>query len=115
MKIQLWSHSFAPEPTGIGPVTTVWARGLHERGHEVEVVAAHPHYPEPRWGSRVLPYREIRDGIEVLRLPLWIGRASAPERLRQELTFMTVQAAATPSLSRPARTVAASPPLPAVP
>ncbi len=78
MKIQLWSYNYDPEPTGIGIVSTVWARGLRDRGHQVEVVAAHPHYPEPRWGTRVLPYREVREGINVLRLPLWIGREAPP-------------------------------------
>ena len=114
LKIQLWSYNYDPEPTGIGIVSTVWARGLRERGHEVEVVAAHPHYPEPRWGTRVLPYREVRDGIPVLRLPLWIGRASAAERYRQELTFMAAQGAATPFLSRPDVMVSASPSFPAL-
>jgi colanic acid biosynthesis glycosyl transferase WcaI len=114
MKIQLWSYNFDPEPTGIGIVSTVWARGLRDRGHEIEVVAAHPHYPEPQWGTRVLPYREARDGIAVLRLPLWIGRASAAERYRQELTFMTAQAAVTPFLSRPDVLVSVSPSFPAL-
>ena len=114
MRIQLWSYNFDPEPTGIGIVSTVWARGLRDRGHRVEVVAAHPHYPEPRWGTRVLPYREVRDEIDVLRLPLWIGRASAAERYRQELTFMAVQSAATPFLSRPDVLVSVSPSFPAL-
>ncbi len=114
LKIQLWSYNYDPEPTGIGIVSTVWAHGLRDRGHQVEVVAAHPHYPEPRWGTRVLPYREVRDGIPVLRLPLWIGRASAAERYRQELTFMAAQSAATPFLSRPDVMVSASPSFPAL-
>jgi colanic acid biosynthesis glycosyl transferase WcaI len=114
VRIQLWSYNYDPEPTGIGVVSTVWARGMRDRGHQVEVVAAHPHYPEPRWGTRMLPYREVRDGIDVLRLPLWIGRASALERYRQELTFMTAQAAATPFLSRPDVMVSASPSFPAL-
>jgi colanic acid biosynthesis glycosyl transferase WcaI len=114
VRIQLWSYNYDPEPTGIGIVSTVWAQGLRERGHQVEVVAAHPHYPEPRWGTRVIPYREVRDGIDVLRLPLWIGRASAAERYRQELTFMTAQAAATPFLTRPDVMVSASPSFPAL-
>jgi putative colanic acid biosynthesis glycosyltransferase WcaI len=114
MRIQLWSYNFDPEPTGIGIVSTVWARGLRDRGHRVEVVAAHPHYPEPRWGTRLLPYREVRDGIDVLRLPLWIGRASAVERFRQELTFMAAQTAATPFLSRPDVLVSVSPSFPAL-
>jgi colanic acid biosynthesis glycosyl transferase WcaI len=114
LRIQLWSYNFDPEPTGIGIVSTVWARGLRDRGHHVEVVAAHPHYPEPRWGTRVMPYREVRDGISVLRLPLWIGRATAAERYRQELTFMAAQSAATPFLSRPDVMVSASPSFPAL-
>ena len=114
LKIQLWSYNYDPEPTGIGIVSTVWAHGLRDRGHHVDVVAAHPHYPEPRWGTRVMPYREVRDGIPVLRLPLWIGRASAAERYRQELTFLAAQSAATPFLSRPDVLVSASPSFPAL-
>jgi colanic acid biosynthesis glycosyl transferase WcaI len=92
----------------------VWAQGLRERGHHVQVVAAHPHYPEPVWGRRLAPYREVRNGIEVLRLPLWIGRANAIERYRQELSFMVAQAAATPFLNRPDVLVSASPSFPAL-
>ena len=114
LRVQLWSYNFDPEPTGIGIVSTVWARGLRDLGHQVDVVAAHPHYPEPRWGTRVLPYREVRDGIPVLRLPLWIGRDSVAERYRQELTFMAAQAAATPFLRRPDVLVSASPSFPAL-
>lgn len=114
VRIQLWSYNYDPEPTGIGVVSTVWARRLRDRGHEVDIVAAHPHYPEPRWGTRVVPYREIRDGIRILRLPLWIGRGSATERYRQELTFMVAQTAATPFLGRPEVLVSTSPSFPAL-
>jgi colanic acid biosynthesis glycosyl transferase WcaI len=114
LKVQLWSYNYDPEPTGIGIVSTVWAHRLRDRGHEVDVVAAHPHYPEPRWGTRILPYREVRNGIDVLRLPLWIGRASAAERYRQELTFMAAQTAAAPFLSRPDVLVSVSPSFPAL-
>jgi colanic acid biosynthesis glycosyl transferase WcaI len=114
MNIQLWSYNYDPEPTGIGPVSRAWAEGLRDRGHHVEVVAAHPHYPEPVWGSRLLPYREVRNGIPVLRLPLWIGRETAVERYRQELSFMGAQFAALPALSRPDVLVSASPSFPAL-
>jgi colanic acid biosynthesis glycosyl transferase WcaI len=114
LKIQLWSYNYAPEPTGIGPVSRAWAEGLHDRGHQVEVVAAHPHYPEPIWGSRKLPYREVRNGIPVLRLPLWIGRNSAIERYRQELSFAASQFVALPALSHPDVLVSASPSFPAL-
>ena len=114
LRIQLWSYNYDPEPTGIGPVSRSWAEGLRDRGHQVEVVAAHPHYPEPVWGSRVLPYREMRNGIPVLRLPLWIGRNTAVERYRQELSFMGAQFAALPALPRPDVLVSASPSFPAL-
>jgi colanic acid biosynthesis glycosyl transferase WcaI len=114
MRVQIWSYNYDPEPTGIGPVSRVLAEGLRDRGHHVEVVAAHPHYPEPVWGSRLLPYREVRNGIDVLRLPLWIGRETALERYRQELSFMGAQFAALPALSRPDVLVSASPSFPAL-
>jgi colanic acid biosynthesis glycosyl transferase WcaI len=114
LRLQLWSYNYDPEPTGIGIVSKVWAHGLRDRGHHVGVVSAHPHYPEPIWGHRRLPYKERRDGINVLRLPLWIGRGSAAERYRQELTFMAAQTAALPFLPRPDVLVSASPSFPAL-
>ncbi|MCW3016746.1 MAG: glycosyltransferase WbuB [Solirubrobacterales bacterium] len=114
LRIQLWSYNYDPEPTGIGPVSKVWANALHARGHDVSVVAAHPHYPEPNWGTRILPYREQRGPIDVLRLPLWIGRATAAERVRQEATFMAAQFAAIPALGKPDVAVVVSPSFPAL-
>ena len=114
LHVQLWTCYFDPEPTGIAPVCTVWAEGLRDLGHFVEVVAAHPHYPEPRWGKRVLPYRDSRNGIPVTRLPIWIGRATPRKRIRQELSFATAQLAAAPWLRRPDVLVAVSPSFPAL-
>lgn len=114
LRVQLWSYNYDPEPTGIAPVSTVLAQGLKELGHRVDVVAAHPHYPEPKWGNKLLPYRETRDGIDVLRLPLWIGRETAGERYRQELTFMAAQTLATPALPPADVLVSASPSFPAL-
>ena len=114
MRIQLWSYNYDPEPTGIGPVSTTLAQALLERGHEVRVVAAHPHYPSRQWGTRRLPYRECRDSIEVLRLPLWVGRATAAQRYRQELTFLLSQLAALPAMGRPDVSIVVSPSFPAL-
>jgi colanic acid biosynthesis glycosyl transferase WcaI len=114
MKIQLWSYNYDPEPTGIAPLSTVWARAMTERGHQVEVVAAHPHYPEPVWGRPLRPRREYRDGVPVLRLPLWPGRGSTAQRLRQELTFTAALAGAAPLLGTPDAIVAVSPSFPAL-
>jgi len=114
MRLQLWSCNYAPEVTGIAPVSEVWARAMRDRGHDVEVVAAFPHYPEPLWEHPRRPYREVRDGIPVTRLPLWAGRGSAAQRIRQELTFAAAQTAAIPALRRPDVQVAVSPSFPAL-
>lgn len=87
---------------------------MTSRGHSVEVVAAHPHYPEPRWGVRSLPYREVRDGLPVVRLPLWVGRGSALQRIRQEATFAGALGLTAPALSTPDVVVAVSPSFPAL-
>jgi colanic acid biosynthesis glycosyl transferase WcaI len=114
VKIQLWTIYYDPVPTGIGPIVTVWARAMRERGHEVEVVTSHPHYPEPVWGTSRRPYREQRDGVPVLRLPLAIGRGTAGKRLRQEASFAASQALAAPALGTPDVIVAVSPSFPAL-
>jgi colanic acid biosynthesis glycosyl transferase WcaI len=114
LRIQLWSYNYAPEPTGIAPVSTVWAEAMQGLGHDVEVVAAFPHYPEPIWRHPRRPYRETINGIRVTRLPLWVGRASAAQRIRQELSFAAAQTAAIPFLRRPDVMVAVSPSFPAL-
>jgi colanic acid biosynthesis glycosyl transferase WcaI len=114
LRIQLWSYNYDPEPTGIGPVSRTLAEGLRDRGHHVVVVAAHPHYPEAVWGRRARPYRERRNGIHVIRLPLWIGRQTAVERYRQELSFMTAEALASPLLPAADVVISASPSFPAL-
>lgn len=114
LRIQLWSYNYAPEPTGIGPVSTTWACAMRDRGHDIEVIAAHPHYPEPSWGRSFKPYRENRDGIDVLRLPLWFGRSSSFARIRQELSFAAIQMAALPAVRRPDVMVVVSPSFPAL-
>lgn len=114
LNIQLWSYNYEPEPTGIGPVSATWARAMRHRGHRVEVVAAHPHYPEASWGRSFKPYRETRDGIRLLRLPLWFGRSSAFARIRQELSFAAAQTLALPLVRRPDVMVVVSPCFPAL-
>ena len=114
MRIQLWSYNYDPEPSGIAPLSRAWAEAMAERGHELEVVAAHPHYPEPRWGTRLRPYRETRGGVPVVRLPIWTGRNTPRERIRQELSFTAAQMAALPALGRPDVLVVVSPCFPAL-
>jgi colanic acid biosynthesis glycosyl transferase WcaI len=114
MRIQLWSYNYDPEPTGIAPLSRVWVHAMQARGHDIQVVAAHPHYPEPVWGLRHKPYREVRDGVPIIRLPLWIGRETARQRIRQELTFAGALTLAAPWLGSPDVIVAVSPSFPAL-
>lgn len=114
MKIQLWSYNYTPEPTGIAPVSATFARAMAARGHDVHVVAAHPHYPEPKWGVRRLPYKEVIDGIAVTRLPLWVGRGTTGARIRQEATFAAALLLALPTLGKCDAVIAVSPCFPAL-
>jgi colanic acid biosynthesis glycosyl transferase WcaI len=119
MRVQLWSANFAPEPTGIAPVSTVLADELAERGWDVDVVANHPHYPDPRWGTRRWPYRQRRGDVKLLRLPLLVGRETAKQRLLQEMSIVSGYLAATPILGppllrRPDVLLVVSPPFPAL-
>jgi colanic acid biosynthesis glycosyl transferase WcaI len=109
MRIQLWCWNYVPEPTAMGPIAALWANLMRSRGHEVDVVSAHPHYPGPLWGSRVLPYREERDGTQVTRLPLWVGRGGAKARIREEVTYAASAAVAMAALSPPDVYVVVSP------
>lgn len=72
MKILLLNQLFYPEPNHLKGLT--FARGLQERGHQVEVLTCFPNYP----GGKIyegyrqrLFQREIVEGIPVLRLPLF--------------------------------------------
>ncbi len=115
MRIQFWTCYYDPEPMGIAPLAGVWAREMAARGHEVEVIAAHPHYPNPSWGYPPLwPYSEVLDGILVRRLPLFLHRRRAWERLLYELTFLGSLSAAAPFLGKPDAIVSASPSFPAL-
>lgn len=114
LKIQIWSIYYTPELMGIAPLSAALARTLAFRGHQVEVVAAHSHYPEPQWGSRKLPYREVVDGVPVTRLPLVIGRDNKAQRILQEVSFMTSQAIASPFLGTPDVLVSVTPSFPAL-
>lgn len=114
MRIDLWSYNYEPEPTGIAPISGTWARAMAARGHSVRVIAAAPHYPAPVWGSTWRPRREDRDGIPVYRLPIWPGRHSTAQRLRQEISYSLSLGCQAVSLTPPDVLVAVSPSFPAL-
>ncbi|MCH9736642.1 MAG: glycosyltransferase [Actinomycetia bacterium] len=70
MRIQIVALNYAPELTGSGQTIAARAAYLARAGHQVDVVAGFPHYPEWRvHGSyRRRPYQsEVIDGVQVLR------------------------------------------------
>lgn len=114
VRIQMWSYNYAPEPQGIAPLSAIVANELMGMGHDVTVVAAHPHYPEPIWGTRLRPYREVRDGVPILRLPIWPGRGSGLQRIRQEVSFTISQSLVAPILPAADVVLAVTPSFPAL-
>jgi hypothetical protein len=42
MRIQLWSWNYEPEPTCMRPIAALCVGAMRARGHEIEVVSAHP-------------------------------------------------------------------------
>lgn len=78
--------NFAPETTGIAPYAAGLATGLQDRGHEVQVLTAYPHYPQWRVpeGYDGLTLREDVDGVAVTRLRHHVP--STPSGVRRALS-----------------------------
>jgi len=90
VKVAIFGINYAPEPTGIAPYTTGLAKGLAERGHDVQVLTGYPHYPQWRRADGGSGFRseEVLDGVRVRRFShhvprqlSWVGRAA------MEMTF----------------------------
>jgi len=94
VKIHLWSIYYEPVPMGIGPVAAMLAKQLQARGDDVTVIASHPHYPSPSWGTSLRPRRRVRDGIDVIELPVFTRRAKGRQRMLGELSYGAGQTAA---------------------
>ncbi len=78
MKVAILTQYYPPEPI---PKPHEMARGLAERGHDVVVITAFPHYPGGRLypGTRLRLWQwDRRDGIRILRLPLYPDHSRSP-------------------------------------
>ena len=112
MKIALIGINYAPETTGIAPYTAGLARGLAARGHDVEVMAGQPHYPQ--W-QRLPGYGQFRsteeiDGVRVRRFRHYVPRRqSTRRRALMELTFGSQ--AASSRWNKPDVVICVTPPL----
>lgn len=77
MRILILGINFTPELTGIGKYTGELVQFLTRQGHLVHMVTAPPYYPHWRVadGYRAWVYRkELIDGAQVIRCPLWVPR-----------------------------------------
>lgn len=115
LRIQLWSIYYEPVPMGVGPVASSLAQELVKRGHQVTVVASHPHYPTPEWGTSWRPRRETRSGVDVVELPVYTRRRTSLQRILEESSYAAAQAIASPFLARPDALVTTIPSLMAMP
>lgn len=71
----IYSLNYEPELTGIGKYSGEMARWLARAGCDVRVVTGFPYYPEwvVKEGFRSKWFRrELCDGVDVIRCPLWV-------------------------------------------
>lgn len=90
MRIGMLTQWFDPEP-GPAALPGVLARGLVERGHQVQVVTGFPNYPTGEIAEGYALRRQLDeclDGVDVRRVALWPSHdGSAVKRLANYLSF----------------------------
>ena len=80
------SQVYVPDPASVGQHMHDTAVELARRGARVVVYAANRGYDDP---SRRYPAREVRDGVEIRRLPLSsFGKASIAARMIAGISFV---------------------------
>ena len=74
MKLLILGLNYAPEPVGIGPYTTQLAEEMAARGHDVQVVAGKPYYPQwrPYEGQPKGRTDTSENGVAVTRVPHYV-------------------------------------------
>jgi glycosyltransferase involved in cell wall biosynthesis len=103
MRILFLTQWFNPEPMFKG---LAFAKALRDRGHSVQVLTGFPNYPEgriyPGYRLRVLQ-RELLDGIEVIRVPLYPSHDSSGwRRMLNYVSFAFAASLIGPWVVRPA-------------
>ncbi|MCH2132896.1 MAG: glycosyltransferase family 4 protein [Phycisphaerales bacterium] len=86
--ILLLTQVYVPDPASVGQHLHDAAAELVQRGHRVKVLASARGYDDP---SRKYARREMRDGVDIRRLPLSsFGKGSIPARVAAGV-FLMVQ------------------------
>jgi len=107
MRVVILSQWYQPEPE---PRAHALARGLVARGHAVTAITGLPNYPAgriyPGYALRPWPQVEVRDGVRVIRVPIFPERSrSVAKRLVNYLSFALSAAFFGPIMSGPADVV----------
>lgn len=91
LKIQIITPYYSPDGGPSAPLFTMLAESLAQRGHQVSVICAVPHYPSGKVMKAFATWRASRsweNGVEILRLPvISLNRANLFQRLVQFLMF----------------------------
>lgn len=94
MKILFIAHYFQPEPNFF--IGLPFAKALRDMGHQVQVLTGLPNYPGGKIydGYKVrLIQREVMDGIEVIRVPLYPSHdRSSIKRMLSYISLSLTQA-----------------------
>ena len=93
MKILILGLNYAPDIVGIAKYTTEMAEWLVARGHDVRVVTAPPYYPAWQVSNGYSGHsyrREKRNGISVLRCPLYVPKTPSGNKRLAHLTSFAV-------------------------
>lgn len=92
MRILLYSISYSPEVAGSGRFNGELTAWLAQQGHKVDVITAHPYYPE--WDVRP-EYKgkgwfiEKKGNLSVYRTPLYVPKhVTGGTRVLHELSFV---------------------------
>lgn len=91
MKFLIVSLNYKPELTGSGPYSGGFAEALAARGHQVEVIAGKPFYPQWKLFKGYNAWRwnrSFENGVSVLRCPLFIpAKVGSLSRLLHYASF----------------------------
>lgn len=92
MRILLYSISYSPEIAGSGRYNGELTEWLAERGHKVDVITAHPYYPEWRVRDEYKKQywvTERKGNLTVFRSPLYVPKqVTGKTRIIHELSFI---------------------------
>lgn len=91
MRVLLYSISYSPEVAGSGRFNGELTKWLAEQGHQVDVITAHPYYPEWKVRSEYQGkgwFAEKTGNLTVYRTPLYVPKqVTGKTRILHELSF----------------------------